>query len=97
MARFPRGEAVRLETDITSGADDTAVTPSTILCSVYDPNGRAAVTAAAATLVSTGKYTYIFQSAATDLPGTWRFTFSATSGAYTGVKEGSFDLFVVPT
>lgn len=96
MASFPRGDAVRLEDDITSGADDTAVTPSTITCSVYDPNGRAAVTAATATLVSTGKYTYIYQSTVTDLPGTWRFTFSATSGANTGIKEGSFDLFVVP-
>lgn len=96
MARYPRGEAVRLESDVTSGVDDSAVTPSAITCSVWDPNGRAAVTAVAATLVSTGKYVYIYQSAATDLPGTWRYAFTATSGAYSGVKDGSFDLYVVP-
>lgn len=96
MARYPRGEAVRLEDDVTSGVDDSAVTPSTITCSVWDPDGRAVVTDAAASLVSTGKYVYIYQTTSSSLPGTYRFAFSSTSGAYVGVKDSSFDVYVVP-
>lgn len=96
MARFIRGNAVRLESDVTSGADDSAVTPSSISVSVYDPDGRAVVTNAAATLVSTGKYFYAYASAVTDPVGTWSYVYTATSGAYNGMERGTFDLYAVP-
>ena len=92
-ARFVRGNAVRIEADITDSASGpVAATP--IVITIFDPRGNAVVTEAAMTASAvTGTYFYNRQTVVTDLIGVWKVVVAATVGTPIGRQLGSFELF----
>lgn len=95
MAQYVRGDSVRVEADFwdPTTTAETAVTPSTITISIFDPVGNQIVSEASMTLSgTTGTYYYEYQSTVTSLVGIYNYRCSGVVSSKTGRKKGSFEL-----
>jgi len=90
------GDAIYLKVFVKDGTVDPPqlVDPTSgPIVDIYRPDGSTAVTSGVMTKVSTGIYTYIFQTQTTDLNGQWLVDFIATDGAGHTSKSLQYGFF----
>lgn len=78
------GDAVYIKLYVKDGTADPPqlIDPTTgPTIDIYRPDGTLAITAGAMTKLSTGIYTYIFQTQTTDINGQWLVDFKATDAS----------------
>lgn len=93
VKRYLRGDAVRVEADITDSSD-VPVSPSSISVSIYDPNGAQVVNEATMTASSTvGTYYYVYSTSATALTGFWTARVTSTVTSVTGRQTAKFEIY----
>lgn len=80
------GTSIKITTILTTPS------PTSIVITIDDPSDVSKVTSAAMAREGDGVYSYVYQSASTDLEGEYVLTISAVSGGYTSVAQDEFIL-----
>jgi hypothetical protein len=94
MARFARGTTIRITADVTD-YDNTYVTPTSIVVTVFQGATVKVNGLAMTTTGSTGKYYYLFQSATTDATGKYECKVTIVRNSRTSIEhdERAFYLY----
>ncbi len=86
MESYKAGTVIRITNEIRD-KDNNLFDPDSVVITITDSSETEKITEAAMTQETTGKYYYNWQSAITDISGSYRIKVKAISGSYTAINE----------
>jgi hypothetical protein len=93
MARFAKGTCIRITADVTD-YDNTYVTPTSIVVTVFQGATVKVNAQAMTTTGSTGKYYYLWQSLTTDASGKYEVKVTSVRNTRTSIEHDERALYL---